>query len=80
MQTQEQVNFRILVNGEESRPWSIRFEVTTEADVQLFYACTVSHENYMILQMENDLSVDFDGFIGMIKSLLNDCINNPGIH
>ena len=34
----------------------------------------------MILQMDNDLSVDFDGFIGMIKSILNDCINNPGIH
>jgi len=31
----------------------------------------------MGLQMENDLSVDFDGFTGMIKSLLNDCVNDP---
>ena len=48
--------------------------------MQLFYQCTVSHENYMLLQMDNDLSVDFDGFIGMIKSLLNDCLNNPLVH
>ena len=31
----------------------------------------------MALQMDNDLSVDFDGFLGMIKSLLQECVNNP---
>ena len=56
---------------------SIRFEITTEADVQLFYQCTVSHEDYMALQMDNDLSVDYYGFTGMIKSLLQECVNNP---
>ena len=80
MQTQEQLNFRILINGEEHRPWAVRFELSTEADVQLFYACTISNENYMMLQMENDLSVDWEGFTDMIKSLLNDCLNNPVVH
>ena len=71
----------MLASGDNlARPWSIRFEITTEADVQLFYQCTVSHENYMALQMDNDLSVDFDGFIGMIKSLLQECVNNPSTY
>uniref|UniRef100_A0A7S3HZN2 Spindle assembly abnormal protein 6 N-terminal domain-containing protein n=1 Tax=Favella ehrenbergii TaxID=182087 RepID=A0A7S3HZN2_9SPIT len=30
--------------------------------------------------MDNDLSVDFEGFIGMLKSLLQDCVNNPVIY
>ena len=34
----------------------------------------------MIVQMENDLSVDFDGFVGMIKSLLNESLKNPAVH
>ena len=29
---------------------------------------------------QNDLSVDFEGFIGMLKSLLQDCVNNPAIY
>ena len=80
MQTAEQMTFRILVHGEEQRPWSIRFQLTTEADVQLFYQCTIAHEDYQNIQMENDLSVDFDGFIGMVKSLLQDCVANPMIY
>ena len=80
MQSSELINFRILVNGEENRPWAIRFELTTDSDVQLFYKCEVSQENFMNLQMENELSVDFDGFIGMIKSLLQDAVNNPVVY
>ena len=30
--------------------------------------------------LDNDLSVDFEGFIGMLKSLLQDCLNNPVIY
>ena len=70
MQTNESLFFRILVHGEESRPWAIRFELTTDADVQFFYHCTVSHDDFLQLQMDNELSVDFDGLIGMIKTLL----------
>ena len=48
--------------------------------MQLLYQCTVAHENYMAIQMDNDLNVDFDGFIGMVKTLLNDCTANPMVY
>ena len=77
MQTNETLNFRILVHGEETRPWAIKFELTTDADIQFFYQCNVSCDNFMHLQMENQLSIDFDRFVGMVKTLLQDCANDP---
>ena len=80
MQTSENVNFRIMVFGEDERPWSIRFEITTESDVQLFYVCTVAQEYFMQIAIDNDLSVDFDGFTEMVKTLLQDCISQPMVY
>ena len=80
LQTNESLIFRILVHGEESRPMQIRFELTTDADVQLFYQSTVTMEHFMQLQMDNELSVDFDGFVSMVKTLLQDCQNNPVVY
>ena len=76
MQTTENIFFRILVQGEECRPEAIKLELTTDADVQLFYQCLIKpmspnkHEDFFGLQLENDLSVDFEGLVGMLKSLL----------
>ena len=80
LQTNENIYFRILVQGEECRPEAIKLELTTDADVQLFYQCIVKQEDFMDVCFQNDLSVDFEGFIGMLKSLLQDCVNNPAIY
>ena len=41
LNTTECLNFRILKQGEEQRPMAVKFELSTEADVQLFYQCTI---------------------------------------
>ena len=68
------------MHGEEQRPWSIKFELTSDQDVQFLYVCTVAAENYMQVQLDNQLSVDFDGFISMVKTLLQDCVSNPHLY
>lgn len=38
------------------------------------------HEDFFSLQMDNDLNVDFEGLVGMLKSLLQDCVQYPAIY
>ena len=80
MQTTENIYFRILVQGEECRPEAIKLELTTDADVQLFYQCLIKpmsnnrYEDFTQLVIENNLSVEFEGLVGMLKSLLQDSV------
>ena len=68
------------MQGEEIRPDAIKLELTTDADVQLYYQCIVKQDSFFQMQIDNDLSVEFEGLIGMLKSLLQDCVNNPVIY
>ncbi len=69
--SQEVINAKLLVQGEVQNPQMVKIELTSEADLFFHYSKIETIESFQQLKQDQQLTLEFEGFIGLLIKLLN---------
>jgi hypothetical protein len=76
----ETIKMKILVQGREEDPNSIRLEISSEADLFFHYCHALEQNGYRKVQESQKLIVDFGGYPEILVRMLNACVREPNFH
>ena len=76
----ESIRVKMLVQGSEEAPTSMRLELTSEADLFFSYNHEINDEAYRVLQDDQKLMVSFGDYPNVLIRMLNSIIREPHIH
>jgi|Transcript_30457 hypothetical protein len=76
----ETIKMKILIQGIEEDPTSIRLEISSEADLFFHYCHALEQNGYRKVQESQKLIVDFGGYPEILVRMLNACVREPHAH
>jgi hypothetical protein len=75
--TLESIRTRVLIQGESNAPQVIKIEFTSEVDLFFNYASIINEEYFLKIKDDQKLNVEFQGFLGLMLKLINNCQKEP---
>ena len=73
----ESIKIKVLLQGAEDAPTSIRVELSSEADLFFYFIHSVNEEEYHKIKASQHLCVDFNNYAQILVRMLNNCIREP---
>ena len=58
----------------------IAIELTSDSDLFFFYNCNITPNYFNKIKAEQELNVDFEGFLEELIKMLNDMISDPQMY
>lgn len=74
--TTENINFRVMINGTRSFPDKIRFEITCDNDLFLYYTRDFSVSDFNELKIMQNLVCDYSDFMETFCRIVNNVIKD----
>jgi len=71
---------KMLLQGDDARPSSIRVELSSEADLFYHYAHLIDEAGFQVVQEQQKLMVEFADYPNVLIRMLNNCIREPHNH
>eukprot|EP00898_Chlorokybus_atmophyticus_P000600 jgi/Chlat1/1540/Chrsp122S01829 len=78
--TLEPLRVKILMQGDDTAPRSLRIELTSENDLFFFYRHDLAEKGFRDLQNSQKLMVEFPDFPQVLIRMLNLCVKEPHAH
>jgi hypothetical protein len=76
----ESIKVKMLLQGRDDAPTSMRLELTSEADLFFSFMHEINDEAYRILQDDQKLMVSFSDYPNVLIRMLNSIIREPHVH
>lgn len=78
--TLEAIKVKMLLNGPEEMPSSIRLELSSENDLFFHFSHCINVEDFHSVQEQQKLVVDYQEYPNVLIRMLNACIREPHQH
>lgn len=77
MGTVENINIRILIEGDKSRPITMTIEMISENDLFFNYFSKIDESIYFQLKQEQQLNIEYSNLLNSIIKIISSCAANP---
>jgi hypothetical protein len=75
--TLEPIRAKVLISGDASEPTSVKLQLSSEKDIFLLYEHLCSATDFLAIQEEQSLMIDFSQYADILCTNLDFCIQQP---
>ena len=73
----EGLKMKLVVNGDDNSPSTVRLEVSSEAELFFHYTCVINAQGYLQLREDQKLMCEFREFPITLSKMINQVIREP---